>query len=372
MENNVYATMPTENNDAKVCPRPTGRDCRLPKFLTEDDILEGVTIRKYSVDPGPLAREKKLVSMMISDDEYGPIQNRIIHQCRSLFDHIKAMFKITEIDNQAAHAGNQIFIRIYNAITASMYPGKNLNIRPNEIMAVYKMTYTMDPGCRTNINIVRVAKNALDRIGDRCPAFKNCPAMFSPVGDVYILIPTEFNLFDIDAESEFDLTTLMSLLNRLNYVMSADIIAHFDKALGPINAIRSDLIALALTTPFILSILHEINIPLGVKDILSLCPTVNAEDEEDYQLKLGIVTNIMQLFTFGNKLPGELAYRLVFEADILRMLPPYMFGLSDSEDGEDTFEEFEEEDSDEYYPDDEDDLDKATEDAIVKEFEGKE
>lgn len=215
------------------------------------------------------------------------------------------------------------FLSLYNAICRTSFPNKNMSISPKEIVYINSDCGTSMPYSLV-VNFVVITKECADRIGSIEDTFKFCPAISSPIGEMYILVPDCFTLDNINMNTEegkYNFNCFISMINRLA-LLSTSYITRVYETLKIFPSIRSDFIALSIVVPCILEVADLAQVDLTANNIFALLPPFPNDDMVNH--KIGIIDHIKYIYNaaFSGGKTGmlDLITRLL-DGDLIHYIP---------------------------------------------------
>lgn len=238
-------------------------------------------------------------------------------------DDIKLNKLFDETKKHILQSGRNKFLSLYNAVCRTSFPNKNMSISPKEIVYI-------NSDCERNlqyslpVNFVVITKECADRIGLIEDSFKFCPAISSPIGEMYILVPDCFTFDSINMNTEegkYNFNCFISMINRLA-LLSTSYITRVYETLKIFPSIRSDFIALSIVVPCILEVADLAQVDLTASDIFALLPAFPNDDMANH--KIGIIDHIKYIYNaaFSGGKPGVLGLvTRLLDGDLIHYIP---------------------------------------------------
>lgn len=267
------------------------------------------------------------------------VYNQLVLSSSSIFYKFKEIFEsedgvklhkaFDEAEKQDAknhilQSDRSRFLSLYNAICRTSFPNKNMSISPKEIVYINSDCGSPSMPYSLVVNFVVITKECADRIGSIEDTFKFCPAISSPIGEMYILVPDCFTLDNTNLNTEegkYNFNCFISMINRLA-LLSTSYITRVYETLKIFPSIRSDFIALSIVVPCILEVADLAQVDLTASDIFALLPAFPNDDMANH--KIGIIDHIKYIYNaaFSGGKTGILGLvTRLLDGDLIHFIP---------------------------------------------------
>lgn len=192
---------------------------------------------------------------------------------------------------------------------------------------------------RSNSYIAIINADKLKKISKVFPKMDGIPFIFNPIGNMIIIVPSDISIENLEVrttlasknetaeikEKYYNYDSVIKILKGYIYIMANVIGSAINYPLGYqtnilINSTRSDILIMAMATPFIIKSLRSIGIDMSGDELRDLFPYRAAES---YIVELYIIDKIRTLFdsTDGtDKDAFEIALRLVNDGLLFRYI----------------------------------------------------
>lgn len=192
---------------------------------------------------------------------------------------------------------------------------------------------------RSNSYIAIINADKLRKISKVFPKMDGIPFIFNPIGNMIIIVPSDLSLETLEVrttlaskneaaeikEKYYNYDSIITILKGYIYIMANVIGSAINYPLSEsnnilINSTRSDILIMAMATPFIIKSLRSIGIDMSGDELRDLFPYRAAES---YIVELYIIDKIRTLFdstdgTYNDAF--EIALRLVNDGLLFRYI----------------------------------------------------